>query len=836
MSYDPIAYGCLCDECPLNKDRVESLLNDEDKEVKNIVPPEIREGKPLVIGEAPGNWENKLKRPFVGPSGKELERALHLAGKSRKDASLTNSLLCRPKGGDLLFYLRKLSKRNKEKAKKAKEKKEEFTPTKNPLDCCYPRLQKEIEAAPSVIMLGATAMRQAKGDHAGEEGVKRTRGFVDTLADGKKCIATWHPAFVLRSRRWTETFRSDIAKAFRYFENRLNWKEPKLVFDPDTKEAEAALKKLKEMGKWIAVDTETDGLDPDLVNLRCVGVSNDEFGVVFGLTSVESPKRTFKIGGTKIKELLNSFFLDKSLKICGHNINLYDRPILDRHGIFLPPMDRCFDTVVLHHISDSELPHDLGFLSSRYTDFPKHKPEDHDAWKSDEELQKYCLYDTSITSSLVEPLGKEVGQTNQTDVYYSDIKLQELCRGMHTAGMLIDPVERRRHEERLRLQVEEAKEKANKLIGREINLFSPDQVRDYLFDDLSLPIPSFITDSGEPSTNKDSMYEVLQMAISDKARDFIHILLDARQAGRALAKDVMGLNIRRETERVHSTWNPTSVVTGRLSSSNPNVANVPSTKLDLDSLRSMYIADEGNVLVSSDLEQVELRLVSLLSGDDLWLGAFEKELDVHKVNAATFFGIDYNLVEKYQRDFSKGICYMYLYQGGPNKALLQMRQVRNPVTKERPYANLTLMQAKAARNKLLEDHPKLVEWWNRTIEEFHSKYYLDSMLLKRRRKFLDSIAADEEGISEIINFRIQSSTADLMNLASAKLIDSIGWNKIGPGIINQCHDSLMVEVKENKAEEAAKLLEEAMSRDLEYEGRKIRIPAKAKIGKRWSNV
>ena len=821
--YDPRDHGADCDNCPLNKQKV--------------VPPEIRENKTLIIGEAPGFYESKKGAPFVGASGRELEITLNEHGLKREDVSLTNALLCSPPKNNLTSYLRKISKQNREN-----KDKENFVSIKNPLDCCYSRLKKEIVNAPSVILLGATALRQGKGEHSGEEGLRRKRGYIDTLKDEKKCLTTWHPAFVLRSRRWTDTFRSDIGKAFRYFNNNLRWQEPEVMFNPSSAELDCALNKLSYAKDWVAIDTETDGLDPELVNLRCVGIANKTFGVVLGFDSVERPKRTFNCPTSVSKERLSNFFKSYS-KLCGHNINLYDRPVLERHGIYLPPYEAVVDTVILSHIADSELPNDLGYLSSRYTDAPSHKPSDHDAWQSDKELHVYCGWDCAITSRLLPLLAKEVKETNQERVYWSDIRLQELCSGMHRAGMLIDSSERKRHELRLRTRVLEAQFQAKNLIGKEINLFSHDQVRDYLYYNLKLPIPSFITDSEEPSTNRDSMYELLQMGIPEMAREFIHILLDARMSGRALSKDVMGLTPDKNG-RIHSTFIPHGTITGRLSSQNPNIQNIASTKLDSDSLRSMYIAAPGNVLVSCDLEQVELRLVALLSNDKIWLEAFEKGLDVHKVNAATFFNTKYEEVEGYQRSYGKSVCYMYLYGGGAKKALVQMRQVRDPVTKERPYAKLTLLQAKVSRDKLLGDHPALENWWLKQLDTFHRDNMLRSIVLGRARKFLDASENDNEYRSEIINFQIQSTTADVMSgeIACGKLIDSIGWKWTkanglgGQGIIHHGHDSLMIEVPENKTEIAVKAIENAMNFEVEFEGRKIKVPAKAKIGKKWSEV
>src|SRR3990167_8245552 len=285
------------------------------------------------------------------------------------------------------------------------------------------------------------------------------------------------------------------------------------------------------------------------------------------------------------------------------------------------------------------------------------------------------------------------------------------------------------------------------------------------------------------------------LGLSERARKFIDALIEFRAAFRSLTKDVEGPSVD-ANGRVHPTWSAAHVVTGRLSCSNPNVANVPDTKLDTDSLRSMYVAGSGNVLVAADLEQLELRLVALIWRDDKWLAAFESGDDVHVLNAMDFYNLPCEAITKPLRTMAKTFTYMLLYGGVAHKALQQMRRVQDPATKVRPYAKMTLEEATLLRKRLLAAHP-LERWWHESVNEFHSLGYLREPVLGRIRRFLDSQGGeDEEAMNEIINFKIQSGGAGIMSGVNAcgRAIDDIGWPWAkarglgGPGIIHHGHD------------------------------------------------
>jgi DNA polymerase len=241
--YDPRAHGAKCDVCPL-KDKMDRCVPPERGSSINTVSL-IQKRAVAIVGEAPGEQEERQGRPFVGPSGKELDHALGMASIDRRDALVTNVLLCRPPGNKLREFLKAISKQNREKESAYKKKIKEWRKgagpkprlpalTPSPLDCCRPRLEKELSDFAHVITLGGTALRAVTGDKAS---VLRVRGGLMELDStarsvARKVMPTLHPAFCLRQPRWLHVFRNDVLKASRWFRGETEWSPPHILSPP----------------------------------------------------------------------------------------------------------------------------------------------------------------------------------------------------------------------------------------------------------------------------------------------------------------------------------------------------------------------------------------------------------------------------------------------------------------------------------------------------------------------------------------------------------------------------------------------------------------------------
>lgn len=845
VPFDPRTLGCKCDACPL-KDRTP-------------VAPEIRPGKPLVIGEMPGGEETKTGSPFVGRSGRELIWTLILHGKKREDMSYDNAGLCQPPGTNLKRYTARLSRLNKRRKKEGLEK------LPHPLKCCWPHLERSIATASALLPVGGTALTVLR-DHCkiflkpdleekrgrGEKGMMRLRGFpvwtkVGDGAGGSRMIptvATIHPAFVLRKRRWTHTFRHDIGKLWRHAEGRLQWWPPEIIFDPTPEELANALGRLA--GTVVGVDVETEGKEAMTSPLRCVGLGNETLAVVAGFKSVEERGRRWKCPPETARRLIAAFFtrvVREGTLLTGNIVNVFDRIKLAVEGMPLPPYNKVFDNTISHHVTDPEIPHSLDFQSSRYTDAPKHKDvKDHlTGWKDDLELHTYNALDCTQSATLTPIFARKLHDTDLVPVYRSDVRLQRLCVGMHVVGMQVDSVERARHYARLETAKDAAALRAVQAAGREINLESPQQIQRLLFDHWGQAPTSVETDGGEPSTNKAAIYELELRSLPEEIRAFLDALMGFRRA-KKLFEYVRDLP---NGGRVHSHFAAHVTPVGRITSSDPNVLNVSGTKIDPDSIRSIFVPRPGCVFVYADMAQFHLRIVAVLAKIRIWLETFARGDDLHRINAAIFFNKLAAAIEKYERDFEKTLIYQLIYKGGVRNAWQVMQQVRKAATGERPYAGIKLRKIRALRERLLRTIPELEVWWEATLQERREKGELRDAVLGRRHTLLDSVDGDEEA-SQIINAPVLMAEGGIMggDGVSGRVMDAVGFEfesdgprgMGGPGVINQNYDSMLLEVAEDRADEAEEILEREMTTTFEVDGWSCVIPAEPSRGIRWSKV
>lgn len=357
--YNPRDEGCLCDKCPLRGQRV--------------VPPEVnRNSTILIVGEAPGPEDEKYGRPFLGDSGQELDRALSSAGIRRGQVTLTNAVLCRPPNNDLARAMQNVIK-GKGALDAMKHALDE-----DPVRCCAPRLEAELSGFKSVIAVGKTAVKSILQT---SNSILAIRGGLHELADGTKVLPTVHPSFVRHQPRWTHVFRSDIAKAARFFRGESGWTHPKITLQPTIEHVREFLRR----EDILAFDLETDGIENLTAKIRCVGISTSDEAIVIIVMSKDpyAAKPSSALGSEWVPEFytpheldevmneLKAWFVDPNRQKCSHNGGSYDFNVLrSQWGI---EVEGNVDTILLHRSVESELPHSLAFVGALYTDAPPWK-------------------------------------------------------------------------------------------------------------------------------------------------------------------------------------------------------------------------------------------------------------------------------------------------------------------------------------------------------------------------------------------------------------------------------------------------------------------------------
>jgi DNA polymerase I-like protein with 3'-5' exonuclease and polymerase domains/uracil-DNA glycosylase len=542
------------------------------------------------------------------------------------------------------------------------------------------------------------------------------------------------------------------------------------------------------------------------------------------------------------------------------NCGSYDSNVLNAQwGIWPTPQ---LDTIMLHRLVESELPHSLGFVGSMYTDAP--------AWKcdregrkiafdaeSDEQLFAYCGMDVAVTARVVPPLFDSVKARGQMDLVGLDHQVQRICAEMHMVGMWVDQDKRLYFEKKYITEVGKRLEDLRvSAPTADFNPGSPHQIRKILFNQWGLVSPlderDRYTASGDPATSDDVLRSLLTLQhLTDEQRNFVLKLRRYRKAQKLLGTYVVKLRpssmqaelgwdddedfedaemrkkyslertgiVDPRTGRMHPGYNAHVAVTGRLSSSKPiNAQNFPK------GLRAMVTAAPGNVLIGADADQLELRIAAALWGAKRYLRAFDASADPHSSTALACFPERFKQAEGFPggkwdgdlfipdgtgkwsgqaktfRDLAKRVQYASQYMATVetvHRVICQTETENGDGTTSLPYLHLSLREVREMHQAWLDGCPEFPQGWEREVGEWRKQTYLVEPITGRRRDFLDG-----ENPNELVNFKIQGGAAGLMNKAIVELANRVPVFKwgLGTGIINQCHDALVLEVPMDTAE------------------------------------
>lgn len=826
--YDPRSDGALCNRC--------SLYRKDDNWFP--VPSELRSNALItIVAEAPGVNEVNLARPLVGVSGNEVFAAFRAAGWSREHTSLTNCCLCRPKANDMKAHQALVRKRNKNRLKNGKPLLIE------PVEACWPRLLKELHQARALLLMGAyarsivyrnremtreeEALSRAKAKKEGDTSLMVQRGYPDTITlpgydifppRTLPVISTVHAAFALRRRRWTIPFRWDIAKATRLATGTLRPMNPAVYLFPRNDQLANFLNSLE---GTVAYDIETD-MDGDWAgerNLRCIGFGNSSRAIVVPYRKVpreRCPEWSYDAFQAEERDRIVLDWFARDGVAVDQN-GQFDQCVLRAHfGDRFVMNRKRFDTAIAHHVSWSEFPHDLGFMVSQYTDRPSHKDVNHSAWPSDRELHHYCGFDCSTEAWNADCLASEPHLLAQKEVFANDMFLSDFCREMTELGMQMDLFERDSHFKTLTESAEVNLAKAQALaveavheegftqarvrFAGSINPNSNQQMGTFLYDMAGItPLPAKeggYTDTGEPSVSKDVLFALIDRGLSPTIEQFLLAVIDCRE-------DIKLRGTYCEVEpcydgRIHPTWNPHVVLSGRLSCSGPNLQNLK--KL----LRTIYACLRGHVLVAWDYAQIEARITAWLARQFDQIDAFLAGADIHRVNACAVMGIaSPEEVNKEERQFTKTFVYAAQYLAGERKVWQMIRNFRAR-DGSRPYRDMPFKEVDVMFSRFWKQRGAIEQFHARNRSLQREQGYLEDAIMGRRRYFLDAIELLDEK-EEKANYIIQSTASAVVNKATRRLREKYppGFAGKYTGIVHQGHDSLMIECPEHMAAEVA---------------------------------
>ncbi|MFM4823181.1 DNA polymerase I [Aeromonas hydrophila] len=576
-----------------------------------------------------------------------------------------------------------------------------------------------------------------------------------------------------------------------------------------------------------AFDTETTSLD--YMEARVVGVSfaiepGKAAYVPFGHDYLGAPVQlTEAVVLGKLKPLLED---PARLKV-GQNLK-YDRNVLLNHGIELQGI--AYDTMLESYVLNSTASrHDMDSLARRYLNAETISFEEI-AGKGVKQLTfnqieleqaaPYAAEDADITLRLHQTLWGKLSAEPSLAKVFSEIELPLLpvLARMERLGTTIEPKLLHQQSQEIEVRLAELEKQAHELAGQEFNLSSPKQLGEILFTKLGLPIIKK-TPKGAPSTAEEVLAELAE------TYELPQLLMEHRGLAKLKSTytDKLPLMIKPQTGRVHTSYHQAVAATGRLSSTDPNLQNIPVRNEQGRRIRQAFIPCAGYKLVAADYSQIELRIMAHLSGDKGLLTAFAEGKDIHKATAAEVFGVALEAVTSDMRRSAKAINFGLIYGMSAFGLAKQLGIGRAEAQK---YMDL-----------YFERYPGVLEYMERTRQQADAQGYVETLF--GRRLYLPDIKSRNAGLRKAaeraaINAPMQGTAADIIKRA---MINVDGWIR---GIedqsirmLMQVHDELVFEIREEKLEEYIAIIKEKMSAAAELH---VPLVVEAGTGDNWDQA
>ena len=577
-----------------------------------------------------------------------------------------------------------------------------------------------------------------------------------------------------------------------------------------------------------AFDTETTGFDmryEQLVGLSFSVESNEAFYIPVGHNYPGVPDQ---LSRDFILEGLKPIFENPAIAKIAQNIK-FDAVVLAKYG--LEVRGGLYDTMIESYILNSTaVPrHGLDNLALKYLDHTTIKYEDVAGKKGKNQLTfdrveidiatDYAAEDADIAYRLHQDLWPKIAKEPRLESVFSeiDMPLMPVLMHMENHGVKIDRDALARHSAELYHEMQSIEQKIFTSAGIRFNISSPKQIGEVLFNILGLPIASK-TATGQPSTS--------ESVLSDLAVQFDvpRWILEHRSLSKLKSTytDKLPEMIDPTTQRVHTSYHQAVAATGRLSSSDPNLQNIPIRTAEGRRIREAFIAEPGFVLISIDYSQIELRIMAHLSEDPGLLDAFAKGEDVHRFTAAEVFDTDHDEVTADQRRHAKAINFGLMYGMSPYGLSRQLQ--------------IEVAQAQEYVSQYFARYPKVRDFMDSTREKARTDRYVETIY--GRRLYLADINSKQFGRRQhaertAINAPLQGTAADIIKLAMLEVDRWLVQHSTSSRMIMQVHDELVLEVPESEVQNVCQNVKSIMENATEL---LVPLVADAGIGYNWSQA
>ena len=550
---------------------------------------------------------------------------------------------------------------------------------------------------------------------------------------------------------------------------------------------------------FLSLDTETTGTDP--INARLVGLSfsveeNQAFYVPIPKNSEEAQKI--------VNEFRPVYENERILKI-GQNIK-YDLLVLQNYGIMMK--GEIFDTMIAHYLLQPELRHGMDYLAEVYLNYqtihiedligPKGKNQRNMADLTPAEVYEYACEDADVTLKLknvFEPMLKQEGCYR----LFREIEmpLMPVLAWMERNGVCIDTNALKETSALYTAQMNELEKEIHRLGGCEFNIASPKQVGEILFEKLKISEKPKKTKTGQYVTSEEVL-EALRMR-----HPIVEKILEHRGLKKLLGTyiDALPKLVNPNTGHIHTSFNQTVTSTGRLSSSNPNLQNIPVRNEEGKEIRKAFIPEPGCEFFSADYSQIELRIMAHLSGDENMITAFREGHDIHAATAAKIYKKDIADVTREERSKAKTANFGIIY--GITVFGLAERM------------NVSRGEAKELIDGYFATYPKIKEYMQKSIDVAREKGYTETIYHRKcYLRDINSHNAVVRGYAErnAINAPIQGSAADIIKIAMIAIYRRFCQEKLRSKMILQVHDELNFSVFPEEKERVQSIVIEEMER------------------------
>ncbi len=566
--------------------------------------------------------------------------------------------------------------------------------------------------------------------------------------------------------------------------------------------------------KHFCFDTETTGLDPLMAKL--VGISfswkpHEAYYVPF-----PQDQEAAQLIMNEFKEVLESDAIEK----IGQNIK-YDVLVLRKYGIRVA--GKFQDTMILHYLYEPDLRHSMDYMAETYLKYKpipiknligkKGRGQQNMKDLKPEKVLDYAAEDADITLQLYHYLSEELEDRSVQSLYDSiEEPLIKVLSDMEAEGIAFDVPQMEAYAKELSAKIQEIEKDIHKTAGVQFNIGSPKQVGEVLFDKLDLPYRWRKTKSGQYSTNEEKLSELAQK------HEIAQKILDHRGLTKLLSTYVEALPkmVNPETGRIHSSFNQALAATGRLSSNNPNLQNIPIKTEEGRKVREAFVPrSEEYTLLAADYSQIELRLIAEISKDEQMLSAFTSGQDIHRATAANVFEVPYDEVTADQRRAAKTVNFSIIYGAGATNLSRQL--------------DISRKEASELIEQYFKKYSGLKKYMDDTVQYARDHGYVKTLL--GRRRYLRDINSRNgmirSGAERVaINTPIQGTAADMIKLAMIDIHRYLRSHNCKTKMILQVHDELVFDLHRSEVDDLLPVIEDKMKNAL----KELEVPILVEMG------